>query len=80
MDVNWGPMEQAQLTGNAIVAEVLAGRPQTIPVFARHHMACVGCVMAPFETLADVATVYGLPLESFMSELQQEITAREETA
>ncbi len=73
-------MEQAQFASNVTVAEVLACWPQTVPVFARHHMACVGCAMAPFETLADVTAIYGLHLGSFVSELQREIAAREETA
>jgi len=59
------------------VAEVLDRWPQTIPVFFRHRMACVGCAMASFETLADVAAVYGLHLGRFLSELQQTIQSME---
>ena len=55
------------------VAEVLGRWPQTIPVFLRHRMACVGCVMAPFETVAEVAFVYRLNLSSFLEELQERI-------
>lgn len=55
------------------VAEVMDGWPQTIPVFLRHRMACVGCVMAPFETLADVAAIYGLQPSRLLDELQQTI-------
>jgi hybrid cluster-associated redox disulfide protein len=55
---------------------VLARWPQTIPVFIHHHMACVGCVMAPFETLAEVALVYRLDLDGFLQELQQAIEAK----
>lgn len=59
------------------VAEVLDRWPQTIPVFLRHRMACVGCAMAPFETLADVAAIYGLQLSRFRSELQRTIQPME---
>ena len=51
--------------------------PQTIPVFLRHRMACIGCAMAPFETLADVAAIYSLPLSRFLNELQQTIQPME---
>jgi hybrid cluster-associated redox disulfide protein len=61
------------------VAEVLDRWPQTIPVFLHHRMACAGCVMAPFETLADVAAIYGLQLSRFLSELQQTIRSAEGT-
>ncbi len=53
------------------VAELLQRWPQMIPVFLRRHMACVGCTMAPFETLADVTAVYGIHLPHFVGELGQ---------
>jgi hybrid cluster-associated redox disulfide protein len=64
-------MKHPQLEANLIVAEVLARWPQTIPVFIRHRMACVGCAMAPFETLSEIAAVYKLDLDRFLNELQQ---------
>ena len=38
----------------------------------------VGCPIAPFETLADVAVIYGLDLECFMNELRQTIRIKED--
>jgi hybrid cluster-associated redox disulfide protein len=66
-------MEHPQLEADLTVAELLAHWPQTIPTFMRHRMACVGCAMSPFETLAEVAAIYGLNLEYFLRELQEEI-------
>lgn len=62
---------------NLTVSEVLSRWPQTIPVFLRHRMACIGCTMAPFETLADVAAIYGLQLPQFLGELQHTIQSME---
>lgn len=70
-------MEHPPLTSNLTVAEVLARWPQAIRVFFRHRMACVGCTMAPFDTIADVAAIYRLPLHCFLSELQQAIQTGE---
>jgi hybrid cluster-associated redox disulfide protein len=64
-------MKQPQLEPGLTVAEVLARWPQTISVFMRHRMACVGCAIAPFETLAEVAAIYDLELSYFLSELEQ---------
>jgi hybrid cluster-associated redox disulfide protein len=58
------PIEAGQ-----IVADVLTRWPQTIPVFTAHQMACVGCPIAPFETLAEVAAIYHLNLRNFLDEL-----------
>ncbi|MCS7222401.1 MAG: DUF1858 domain-containing protein [Anaerolineae bacterium] len=70
-------MEHPPLTGDLTVAEVLARWPQAVQVFFRHRMACVGCTMAPFDTIADVTAIYGLPMNCFLSELQQAIQTRE---
>ncbi len=51
------------------VADVLNRWPQTIAVFLRHRMACVGCAMSTFETLASAAAIYDLDLADFMAEL-----------
>lgn len=69
-------MEQPQFEANLIVAEVLARWPQTIPVFMRRRMGCVGCAMTPFETLAEVAAIYKLDLDDFLAELRQAVASQ----
>jgi hybrid cluster-associated redox disulfide protein len=69
-------MEHPPLEANLTVAEVLAQWPQTIPVFIHYRMACVGCAMAPFESLAEVAIIYRLDLDSFLRELRRTIEVR----
>jgi hybrid cluster-associated redox disulfide protein len=70
-------MGQSKLEANLIVADVLARWPQTIPIFTHHRMGCVGCAMAPFETLAEVAAIYKLDLNCFLNELEQIIDQTE---
>jgi hybrid cluster-associated redox disulfide protein len=72
-------MGYGQFTTDLTVAEVMDRWPETIPIFLRYRMACVGCLIAPFETLADVAVIYGLDLECFMNELRQTIRIEEDT-
>ena len=55
------------------VADVLAQWPGTASVFMRRRMACVGCTMAAFDTLAAVSEVYGFGLEGFIAELQDAV-------
>lgn len=47
--------------------------PETAEVFSRHNMACVGCPVAPFYTVAEAAVVYKLSTAEFIEELQQAI-------
>jgi hybrid cluster-associated redox disulfide protein len=39
-------------------------------VFVRRRMACPGCAMAPFMTLAEAAASYGLDPQQLVSELE----------
>jgi hybrid cluster-associated redox disulfide protein len=64
-------MDCSRLHAHMIVADLLNCFPELVPVFIRHRMACPGCLMAPFETIAGAADVYGLELQSFLCELQE---------
>jgi len=39
-------------------------------------MACIGCDVANFYTVADAASVYQLPVKEFVSELESVINAQ----
>lgn len=69
-------MEQAVLSPNLTVDQLLSRWRQVIPVFMRLRMSCVGCPMSPFETLDTVAKIYGLPLDSLMNELKTAIAVK----
>ncbi len=53
------------------VAEVLERWPATAAVFVARCMACVGCAMARFDTLADAAAAYGVAPGTLLRELRQ---------
>lgn len=57
-------------TADMTVAEVLEKWPGTVSVFQELKTACVGCVMAPYDSLADVARIYDIELSGIMSTLQ----------
>jgi hybrid cluster-associated redox disulfide protein len=52
-----------------LVADVLAEWPATAAVFAGYRMACVGCAMAPYETVAEAAAKYRVPLARLANRL-----------
>lgn len=56
-------------TARTTVASLLRRRPATARVFLDHGMACVGCSLAAFDTLADAAREYDLSLAGFLDEL-----------
>jgi hybrid cluster-associated redox disulfide protein len=62
-------------TTDMVVADVLDRWPETVAVFQQFKTACVGCVMAPFDSLHDVARIYGLDQDALMSALAATIAA-----
>jgi hybrid cluster-associated redox disulfide protein len=62
------------ITADSLVKEVVEHHPQTIAVFVKHGLNCVGCYIAPFHTITDAAREYALRLDPLLSELNQAIT------
>ena len=54
-----GPVNATDLL-DVLVSDALASGPGAMRVFRDHGMACIGCPFAPFETVAEVAGIYGL--------------------
>ncbi len=54
-----------------IVAELIERYPEASGVFTRFRMSCIGCAMAPFETLAEAAAAYRLRPETLLREFQR---------
>ena len=52
------------------LAELMTRWPVTIPVFVRHKMFCVGCLISPFHTVIDACDEYGLDEDAFFAELK----------
>lgn len=55
--------------------ELMALWPETIPVFLRHKMLCVGCLVNPFHTVIDACAEYDLDVGDFVEELFASLTA-----
>jgi hybrid cluster-associated redox disulfide protein len=55
------------------IEAVLDGWPETAVVFQHYHLACVGCVMAPFCKVSDAINIYKLPSEQFIADLVEAI-------
>jgi hypothetical protein len=53
------------------VAQAVEASHAIPSVFINHRTACVGCYLARFCTLRDVAKTYELSLEPFLDELWQ---------
>lgn len=64
------PLEDPDMS----LSDVMAGWPETVTVFMRHKMLCVGCMVNPFHTVMDACAEYGLNIDAFYAELRAAIT------
>ncbi|MCR9110720.1 DUF1858 domain-containing protein [Marivita sp. XM-24bin2] len=56
---------------NISLADLMTLWPQTISVFVKYKMLCVGCLVSPFHTIADACAEYHLDEKAFISELKK---------
>jgi len=59
------------ISGDANVDELITRYPATARVFIRRRMACVGCEVARFESVAEVCQIYHQPLAAVLAELRE---------
>lgn len=64
-------MEPITPTAEWTVQETLTRRPEAAAVFIHLRMACVGCVMARFETLAEASAAYYLEVQTLLELIHQ---------
>ncbi len=67
------PNSTVPITADCLVQDVVEHHPQTILIFARHGLQCVGCYVSPFHTVADSAREHTMPIELLLHDLNQAI-------
>ena len=67
-------MTDEKITAKMNIREVIDKYPETIPVFAKYNMGCIGCIAASFETIEDIAAVHGTDVKAFVKDLNEAIT------
>ena len=55
------------------IKEVIEKYPETVPVFGKYNMGCIGCIAASFEKLKDIASVHGIDVKTFVKELNEAV-------
>ena len=60
---------------NNSVADILARSPHAARLLFDHGMHCVGCAVAPFETIAEACAIYGVSVDRLLLDLFRSIEA-----
>lgn len=61
---------EGHVTPETNLQQLLVDYPNLIPLFIKERLACVGCLMAKFDTLSDLAQNYNLDLNQLIGEIE----------
>jgi hybrid cluster-associated redox disulfide protein len=62
-------MTEKKITKDMSIVEIVQKYPQTLEVFAKYGLGCIGCAAARFENLEAGAKVHGVDVEKFVDDL-----------
>ena len=69
-------MAEEIINENMNIRDVIEKYPETVPVFGKYNMGCIGCIASSFEKLSDIASVHGIDVKTFVKELNDAIDAK----
>ncbi|MCK5234636.1 MAG: DUF1858 domain-containing protein [Candidatus Aenigmarchaeota archaeon] len=69
---------RGKITKDMPVQEILIKYPETISVFRRYGLHCIGCFAASFETLEQGALAHGLDIDKLLKDLNDSDVKKKE--
>ena len=63
--------EIKKITKDMNIMDVVQNFPETLPVFTKYGLGCVGCAAARFENLEAGAKVHGIDPDKMVEELNE---------
>jgi hybrid cluster-associated redox disulfide protein len=69
---------QVAITADMPIIEVVQKYPNTISVFMRHGLGCIGCALARFENIREGARAHGIDVEALVEDLNGAILQAQE--
>ncbi|MBR3605813.1 MAG: DUF1858 domain-containing protein [Candidatus Gastranaerophilales bacterium] len=61
----------AKITKDMGIMDIVTQYPETLEVFARYGMGCIGCAAARFENLEAGAKVHGIDADEMVSAMNE---------
>lgn len=63
----------ARVTKDMSIIDIVQEHPETLEVFAKYGMGCIGCAAAKFENLEAGAKVHGFDVNEMVEEINKVI-------
>lgn len=67
------------ITKDMKIEDVVNQYPETMVVFMKHGLHCVGCHVSAFESIEEGAMVHGINVDALIYDLNRVVTSRKNT-
>ena len=64
------------ITKESTIDEVVKQYPETIMVFMKHGLHCVGCHVSAFESIEEGAMAHGIDVDMLVADLDKIVSSR----
>lgn len=64
------------ITKDMMIEEVVSEYPETMMVFMRHGLHCVGCHVSAYESIEEGALAHGIDVPALVEDLNRVVAAR----
>lgn len=65
--------KKEEITGDMSIGDVVGKWPETVEVFTKHGMHCVGCAIAAFESIEMGAKAHGMDIDKLLRDLNAKV-------
>jgi len=72
-------MMAEKITKNMIITDVLKMDMNTIPIFTKHGLHCLGCPASEVESIEEAGFVHGVDVDALIEELNQYFAQKRQT-
>ncbi|MGN0005806.1 MAG: DUF1858 domain-containing protein [Candidatus Gastranaerophilaceae bacterium] len=63
----------AKVSKDMSIIDIVQNHPETLEIFAKYGMGCIGCAAAKFENLEAGAKVHGFDADEMVAEINEMI-------
>ena len=70
----------AVITKDMAITDVVSKFPETVEIFMKHGLHCVGCAAARFENLEQGANAHGIDVDNLVKDLNEAVTTKNENS
>jgi hybrid cluster-associated redox disulfide protein len=68
------------ITKDMTIEDVVNQYPESMMVFMKHGLHCVGCHVSAFESIEDGANAHGINVEALVADLNKVVSSRKPKA